>query len=77
WRETPIDARLAHALVHGLDAWVEAATEEARIRSSRPLDVIDGPLMDGMNVVGDLIGAGKMFLPQVVNSARVTTKAVA
>ncbi len=77
WREKPIDARLAHALVHGLDAWVEADTEEARIRSSRPLDVIEGPLMDGMNVVGDLFGAGKMFLPQVVKSARVMKKAVA
>ncbi len=77
WREKPIDARLAHALVHGLDAWVESDTEEARIRSSRPLDVIEGPLMDGMNVVGDLFGAGKMFLPQVVKSARVMKKAVA
>ncbi len=77
WREKPIDARLAHALVHGLDAWVEADTEEARIRSTRPLDVIEGPLMDGMNVVGDLFGAGKMFLPQVVKSARVMKKAVA
>ena len=77
WREKPIDARLAHALVHGIDAWVEADTEEARARSSRPLDVIEGPLMDGMNVVGDLFGAGKMFLPQVVKSARVMKKAVA
>lgn len=77
WREKPVDARLAHALVHGLDAWVEADTEEARVRSSRPLDVIEGPLMDGMNVVGDLFGAGKMFLPQVVKSARVMKKAVA
>lgn len=77
WREKPVDARLAHALVHGLDAWVEADTEEARARSSRPLDVIEGPLMDGMNVVGDLFGAGKMFLPQVVKSARVMKKAVA
>ncbi|MEG2806157.1 methionine synthase [Stenotrophomonas sp.] len=77
WREKPIDARLAHALVHGLDAWVEADTEEARARSSRPLDVIEGPLMDGMNIVGDLFGAGKMFLPQVVKSARVMKKAVA
>ena len=77
WREKPIDARLAHALVHGLDAWVEADTEEARARSTRPLDVIEGPLMDGMNIVGDLFGAGKMFLPQVVKSARVMKKAVA
>ncbi|MEO8011779.1 MAG: vitamin B12 dependent-methionine synthase activation domain-containing protein, partial [Dokdonella sp.] len=71
------DQRLAHALVHGIDAHVDADTEEARIRSTRPLDVIEGPLMDGMNVVGDLFGAGKMFLPQVVKSARVMKKAVA
>ncbi len=77
WREKPVHARLAHALVHGLDAWVEADTEEARVQSQRPLDVIEGPLMDGMNVVGDLFGAGKMFLPQVVKSARVMKKAVA
>jgi len=77
WRQRPVDQRLAHALVHGLDAWVEEDTEEARARSSRPLDVIEGPLMDGMNVVGDLFGAGKMFLPQVVKSARVMKKAVA
>ena len=70
-------ARLSHALVHGNDAFVEADTEEARQLSSRPLDVIEGPLMDGMNVVGDLFGAGKMFLPQVVKSARVMKKAVA
>lgn len=69
--------RLAHALVHGLDAWVEEDTELARQASSRPLDVIEGPLMDGMNIVGDLFGAGKMFLPQVVKSARVMKKAVA
>jgi 5-methyltetrahydrofolate--homocysteine methyltransferase len=77
WRSLPIDRRLAHALVHGIDAFVDADTEEARIRSTRPLDVIEGPLMDGMNVVGDLFGAGKMFLPQVVKSARVMKKAVA
>jgi len=77
WRTLPIDQRLAHALVHGIDAHVDADTEEARIRSTRPLDVIEGPLMDGMNVVGDLFGAGKMFLPQVVKSARVMKKAVA
>ncbi len=77
WRSLPIDARLSHALVHGLDAFVVEDTEEARIRSTRPLDVIEGPLMDGMNVVGDLFGAGKMFLPQVVKSARVMKKAVA
>jgi len=77
WREKPVRERLAHALVHGLDAWVEEDTEEARQQSTRPLDVIEGPLMDGMNVVGDLFGAGKMFLPQVVKSARVMKKAVA
>jgi 5-methyltetrahydrofolate--homocysteine methyltransferase len=77
WRSLPIDQRLSHALVHGLDAFVVEDTEEARLRSTRPLDVIEGPLMDGMNVVGDLFGAGKMFLPQVVKSARVMKKAVA
>ena len=77
WREKPVAARLAHALVHGLDAWVEEDTEQARQASPRPLDVIEGPLMEGMNVVGDLFGAGKMFLPQVVKSARVMKKAVA
>ncbi len=77
WREKPVSARLAHALVHGIDAYVEDDTEEARQLASRPLDVIEGPLMDGMNVVGDLFGAGKMFLPQVVKSARVMKKAVA
>ncbi|MCR6662227.1 MAG: methionine synthase [Luteimonas sp.] len=77
WREKPVRERLAHALVHGIDAFVEDDTEEARQQSTRPLDVIEGPLMDGMNVVGDLFGAGKMFLPQVVKSARVMKKAVA
>ncbi|MET0225471.1 MAG: methionine synthase, partial [Dokdonella sp.] len=77
WRSLPIRARLAHALVHGIDAFAEEDTEEARQLSTRPLDVIEGPLMDGMNVVGDLFGAGKMFLPQVVKSARVMKKAVA
>ena len=77
WREQPVAARLSHALVHGIDQYVEADTEEARLEASRPLDVIEGPLMDGMNVVGDLFGAGKMFLPQVVKSARVMKKAVA
>ena len=77
WREHPVRERLAHALVHGLDAWVEEDTEEARQQATRPLDVIEGALMDGMNVVGDLFGAGKMFLPQVVKSARVMKKAVA
>src|SRR6478736_72527 len=77
WRALPIRQRLSHALVHGIDAFVDADTEEARQLSTRPLDVIEGPLMDGMNVVGDLFGAGKMFLPQVVKSARVMKKAVA
>ncbi|MDH5829906.1 methionine synthase [Luteimonas sp. M1R5S18] len=77
WRDKPVRERLAHALVHGIDAYAEVDTEEARQQSSRPLDVIEGPLMDGMNIVGDLFGAGKMFLPQVVKSARVMKKAVA
>jgi len=77
WRDLPVRERLSHALVHGIDAYAEVDTEEARLLSTRPLDVIEGPLMDGMNVVGDLFGAGKMFLPQVVKSARVMKKAVA
>ena len=77
WREKPVRERLSHALVHGIDQYVIEDTEEARQLSTRPLDVIEGPLMDGMNVVGDLFGAGKMFLPQVVKSARVMKKAVA
>ncbi|MBP1472877.1 methionine synthase [Frateuria sp. MAH-13] len=77
WRARPVRERLAHALVHGIDQYVVEDTEEARQQSTRPLDVIEGPLMDGMNVVGDLFGAGKMFLPQVVKSARVMKKAVA
>ena len=77
WRSLPVAKRLAHALVHGIDAYAEVDAEEARTQSSRPLDVIEGPLMDGMNIVGDLFGAGKMFLPQVVKSARVMKKAVA
>ena len=77
WRDKPVNERLAHALVHGIDAWVEQDTEEARQQFARPLEVIEGPLMDGMNIVGDLFGAGKMFLPQVVKSARVMKKAVA
>ncbi len=77
WREQPVEKRLAHALVHGITDFVEADVEEARLRAKRPLDVIEGPLMDGMNVVGDLFGSGKMFLPQVVKSARVMKQAVA
>jgi 5-methyltetrahydrofolate--homocysteine methyltransferase len=77
WREQPVGKRLEHALIHGIDQFVELDTEEARVAATRPLDVIEGPLMAGMNVVGDLFGAGKMFLPQVVKSARVMKKAVA
>jgi 5-methyltetrahydrofolate--homocysteine methyltransferase len=77
WRKLPVNQRLQHALVKGLDEFVAADTEEARLEAVRPLDVIEGPLMDGMNVVGDLFGTGKMFLPQVVKSARVMKKAVA
>ncbi|WP_166354510.1 methionine synthase [Phytoactinopolyspora limicola] len=77
WREAPVEQRLSHALVHGIVDFVEDDTEEARQRAARPLDVIEGPLMDGMKVVGDLFGAGKMFLPQVVKSARVMKRAVA
>jgi 5-methyltetrahydrofolate--homocysteine methyltransferase len=77
WREKSVVDRLSHALVHGIDQFVVEDTEELRLISKRPLDVIEGPLMTGMNVVGDLFGAGKMFLPQVVKSARVMKKAVA
>jgi 5-methyltetrahydrofolate--homocysteine methyltransferase len=77
WREAPVATRLEHALVHGVADWVEEDTEEARQSFERPIEVIEGPLMAGMNHVGDLFGAGKMFLPQVVKSARVMKKAVA
>jgi len=77
WREAPVEARLTHALVHGITDFIEADTEEARAKAEKPLHVIEGPLMAGMNVVGDLFGAGKMFLPQVVKSARVMKQAVA
>ncbi|HCK84898.1 MAG TPA: methionine synthase [Hyphomonadaceae bacterium] len=77
WREKPVRERLSHALVHGLNEFIVADTEEARLGAERPLHVIEGPLMDGMSVVGDLFGAGKMFLPQVVKSARVMKQAVA
>jgi len=77
WREQSVEGRLSHALVKGIVAFIEEDTEEARLKSVRPLDVIEGPLMDGMGVVGELFGAGKMFLPQVVKSARVMKKAVA
>jgi 5-methyltetrahydrofolate--homocysteine methyltransferase len=77
WRERPVGERLTHALIHGITDYIDADTEEARRSFNRPLHVIEGPLMDGMNHVGDLFGAGKMFLPQVVKSARVMKKAVA
>ena len=77
WREKPVEKRLAHALVHGITDFIAADVEEARKSAKRPLDVIEGPLMDGMNIVGDLFGSGKMFLPQVVKSARVMKQAVA
>ena len=81
WRQDPVEKRLAHALVHGITQWIIEDTEEARLKvekaGGRPIHVIEGPLMDGMNVVGDLFGAGKMFLPQVVKSARVMKQAVA
>lgn len=77
WRNTSVEERLKHALVNGITDYIETDTEEARLKYPRPLDVIEGPLMAGMNVVGDLFGAGKMFLPQVVKSARVMKKSVA
>ena len=77
WRQAPVAERLAHALIHGITEFIEADVEEARLAAGRPLEVIEGPLMDGMNRVGDLFGAGKMFLPQVVKSARVMKQGVA
>ncbi len=77
WREWPVEKRLEHSLVNGITEYIEADTEEARLKAARPLHVIEGPLMAGMNVVGDLFGSGKMFLPQVVKSARVMKQAVA
>jgi len=77
WRDAPVAERLRHALVHGIVDFIEADTEEARLAHERPLDVIEGPLMDGMKTVGDLFGAGKMFLPQVVKSARAMKRSVA
>ena len=77
WRDAPVHERLAHALVHGIADYVVADTEEARRLAERPIEVIEGPLMDGMRIVGDLFGSGKMFLPQVVKSARVMKRAVA
>jgi len=77
WRDASVEERLKHALVNGITEYIDADTEEARLKYPKPLDVIEGPLMDGMNFVGDLFGAGKMFLPQVVKSARVMKKSVA
>ncbi len=77
WRKEPVESRLSHSLVNGITDYIESDTEEARQKYPKPLDVIEGPLMDGMNIVGDLFGSGKMFLPQVVKSARVMKKAVA
>lgn len=77
WREWPVEKRLSHALVHGITEFIADDVEEARLKAARPLAVIEGPLMDGMNVVGDLFGSGRMFLPQVVKSARVMKQAVA
>ncbi len=77
WRKEPVEKRLSHSLVNGITDYIDADTEEARLKYPKPLEVIEGPLMDGMNIVGDLFGAGKMFLPQVVKSARVMKKAVA
>lgn len=77
WRSLPVEKRLEHALVKGITAFIVEDTEECRQQCARPIEVIEGPLMNGMNVVGDLFGAGKMFLPQVVKSARVMKQAVA
>ncbi|WP_067793637.1 methionine synthase [Actinomadura formosensis] len=77
WRDAPVEQRLSHALVHGIVDFIEEDTEEARRKAARPLDVIEGPLMDGMKIVGDLFGSGKMFLPQVVKSARAMKRSVA
>jgi len=77
WRQTSVEERLKHALIHGITEYIESDTEEARLQYAKPLEVIEGPLMAGMNVVGDLFGSGKMFLPQVVKSARVMKKSVA
>ena len=77
WRKESLESRISHALIKGIDSYIEADTEEARLKANEPIEVIEGPLMDGMNIVGDLFGEGKMFLPQVVKSARVMKKAVA
>src|SRR5690606_29118100 len=77
WRNLPVEERLSHALVKGITEYIEEDTEEARLKYDSPLTVIEGPLMNGMNIVGELFGSGKMFLPQVVKSARVMKMAVA
>jgi len=77
WRDLEVKERLVHSLIKGIDQFIDQDVEEARAKATRPLDVIEGPLMEGMNVVGDLFGSGKMFLPQVIKSARVMKKAVA
>jgi len=77
WRKESLESRICHALIKGIDSYIEADAEEARLKAKEPIEVIEGPLMDGMNIVGDLFGEGKMFLPQVVKSARVMKKAVA
>jgi 5-methyltetrahydrofolate--homocysteine methyltransferase len=77
WRNTSVEERLKHSLVNGITDYIDIDTEEARKKYPKPLDVIEGPLMAGMDVVGDLFGSGKMFLPQVVKSARVMKKSVA
>jgi len=74
WRNQSVERRLAHSLVKGIVTYIEKDTQEARLKSEKPLDVIEGALMDGMNIVGELFGSGKMFLPQVVKSARVMKK---
>ena len=77
WRDLDVTPRLVHALINGISQYIDQDVEEARKLAERPLDIIEGPLMDGMNIIGDLFGAGKMFLPQVIKSARVMKKAVA
>jgi 5-methyltetrahydrofolate--homocysteine methyltransferase len=77
WRDLEVTPRLEHALIHGISQYIDQDVEEARKKAEKPLHIIEGPLMDGMNIIGDLFGAGKMFLPQVIKSARVMKKAVA
>merc|ERR1719329_772649 len=77
WRDDVVENRLSHALINGITEYIDGDTEEARLQADKPLNVIEGPLMSGMNIVGDLFGSGKMFLPQVIKSARVMKKAVA